>query len=153
MLLPSRNLSECEVMTTLEDRGYARLVNRGILDLGFASWLASAAIVGSLFHRLGASSAASAVGGIGVGVAASKMARWASRDPESGVGAEEERSSRIYLSLDVGEVILTPFAAGLALLLSTEEGRRRDAKVLFGTAAIGAGATMAVLLSQSKRSS
>lgn len=140
-------------MTTLEDRGYAALTKRGIFDLGFASWLATAAIVGSLFHRLGASSAASAVGGIGVGVGVSKVARWASNASGSGVGAEEGHSSRIHLSLDIGEIVLTPFAAGLALLLSTEEGRRRDAKVLFGTAALGAGATMAVLLSQSKRSS
>lgn len=131
-----------------EDRGYASMAERGILDLEIATWMTTAAIAGSLFHRIGASSAASTVGGIGVATAAARLVR---REDRSLVGAEV--SPRIHLSLDIGEIVLTPIAAGLALALSSEPGRRKDAKVLFGTAALGAGATAVVLLSQSRGTS
>lgn len=111
------------------------------LSRGFGAWVCTAALVGGGARRFGASLASSAVGAIGAATVVAKMV--AGKIPaQDDSGAD---LSKIHLSLNVGEVVLFPLAAGLALALSSDDRRRKDSLVLLGTAALGAGATAAVL--------
>jgi hypothetical protein len=139
----------------IEDLGFRAMTSvatskLGLLDRVFRSLERGAAAgalggvaAATLFRRFGASTVVSAVGAVGVGTFCAKMG---SALPEPGsVEAAGLDLRRVHISLNVGEVVLFPLAAGLALALSSEPSRKRDASVLLFLAALGAGATTAAL--------
>jgi hypothetical protein len=113
------------------------------IEVGVATWVATAALVGGSTRRYGASPVASAVGAASIATIVTKMV--ASRVPTTNVGID---LSKVRLSLSVGDTVLFPLAAGLALAFSAGEDRKKDALVLLSAAALGAGATFAVLASK-----
>jgi hypothetical protein len=129
----------------LEDHGFHAFTSDK-LERGVAAWLVGALLVGSTSRVLGASPAASAVGGVAVGTALAKIVG-SSSEPLSAAGSSLDLS-KIRLSLNVGEAVLFPLAAGLALAMSSDAGRRKDSLVLLGAAALGAGVTAAVIASR-----
>lgn len=130
----------------LEDHGFEAFVQRGKLERGVAAWISGAALVGGVAGAMGASPAASAVGAVAVGTALAKIVG-SSSEPLSAAGSSLDLS-KIRLSLNVGEAVLFPLAAGLALAMSSDAGRRKDSLVLLGAAALGAGVTAAVIASR-----
>ncbi len=129
----------------LEDQGF-QLVMGGAsarFERGAAAWLAGAALVGGTAIAMGASPAASLVGAALVGTSAAKI-MGSSSEPLSAAGSSLDLS-KIRLSLNVGEAVIFPLAAGLALAMSSDAGRRKDSFVLLGAAALGAGVTAAVI--------
>lgn len=113
------------------------------LEVGVATWVATAALVGGSSRLYGASPVASTVGAASIATIVTKML--SSRLPTTHVGVD---LSKIRLSLSVGDAVLFPLAAGLALAFSAGEDRKKDAAVLLSAAALGAGATFAVLASK-----
>lgn len=131
----------------LEDHGFHALASpSGGFERGVAAWIAGALLVGGASRAFGASPAVSAVGGVAAGTTAAKILGGSS-EPLSAAGSSLDLS-KIRLSLNVGEAVLFPLAAGLTLAMSSDAGRRKDSLVLLGAAALGAGVTAAVIASR-----